>query len=313
MSRWVTLPARRHLLVAALAAAAFAAPPLAPARAQQVVVVVNGDPITAIDVAQRTKLLALSTHRNPSRQEIVDNLIDEKLKLQIAKRYKLEITDSEVDESFKTIASRTNSIAEKFAQSLTAQGLSVEAVKTRIRADMGWSQIIRGKFQSNFLIRERDLLETLQSERKDGKPPVGYEYMLRPILLIIPKGSGEEVIAARKREADGLRTRFQNCDEGIRLARGLRDVAVRDPIIRTSGDLTAQLREILDNTPEGHLTSPETTQQGIELFALCTKRQITSELPGKREVREKILQERFEEQGKSYLKELRATAMIEYK
>src|SRR5262249_12080291 len=171
MSRWVTSPARRYLLVAALAAAAFAAPPLAPARAQQVVVVVNGDPITAIDVAQRTKLLALSTHRNPSRQEIVDNLIDEKLKLQIAKRYKLEITDSEVDESFKTIASRTNSTPEKFAQSLTAQGLSVEAVKTRIRADMGWSQIIRGKFQSNFLIRERDLLETLQSERKDGKPP----------------------------------------------------------------------------------------------------------------------------------------------
>src|SRR6516162_10665247 len=97
MSRWVTSPARRLLFVATLAAAAVAAPPLVPALAQQVVVVVNGDPITAIDVAQRTKLLALSTHRNPERQEVVDNLIDEKLKLQIAKRFKLEVTDAEVD------------------------------------------------------------------------------------------------------------------------------------------------------------------------------------------------------------------------
>jgi peptidyl-prolyl cis-trans isomerase SurA len=311
MSRWVTSPARRHLLVAAVAAAAVAATFPAPSLAQQVVVVVNGDPVTAFDVAQRTKLLALSTHRNPSRQEVVDNLIDEKLKLQIAKRFKLEVTDAEVDESFKTIASRTNSTPDKFAQSLTAQGLSVDAIKTRIRADMGWSQIIRGKFQSEFQIPERDILQKLQ--QKDGKPAVGYEFKLRPILLIVPRGSGEEAVAARKREADGLRTRFQDCDEGLRLARGLKDVAVRDPIFRTSGDLTAQLREVLENTPEGHLTSPETTKEGIELFALCNKRQITSELPGKRELREKILQERFEEQGKRYLKELRDGAMIEFK
>src|SRR5262245_54909599 len=63
-----------------------------PAAAQQVVVVVNGDPITAIDIAQRTKLLQISTHRTPSRQEVLDELIDEKLKLQVAKRYKLEVT-----------------------------------------------------------------------------------------------------------------------------------------------------------------------------------------------------------------------------
>ena len=186
-------------------------------------------------------------------------------------------------------------------------------MKTRIKADLGWSQIIRGRFQSNFQIRERDILDTLKSEKKDDQPSVGYEYTLRPILLIVPRGSPEEVMAARRREAEGLRSRFQNCDEGIRLARGLRDVAVRPAVIRTSGDLTAQLREILDNTPEGRLTSPETTQEGIELFALCRKRTTTSELPGKREVREKILQERFVEQGKRYLKELRAQAMIEHR
>jgi peptidyl-prolyl cis-trans isomerase SurA len=312
MAERMSIGLQRHLVAAALVAAVSVAA-LLPAAAQQVVAVVNGDPITAMDIAQRTKLVQISTHRAPGRQEVLDELIDEKLKLQIAKRYKLEITDSEVNASFNAIAGRAGATADNFAKGLAAQGVSVDAVKNRIKADLGWAQIIRGKFQSTFNIRERDILDTLHSTRKDDQRPVGYEYTLRPILLIVPRGSSEEVIAARRREADGLRTRFQGCEEGIRLARGLRDVAVRDPIIRTSGDLTAQMREILDNTQEGRLTAPETTQQGIELFALCSKRQTTSELPGKREAREKILNERFVEQGKRYLKELRSGAMIEYR
>ena len=302
----------RYLAAAALVLAAATATQW-PAAAQQVVAVVNGDPITAIDITQRTKLIQISTHRAPGRQEVLDELIDEKLKLQDAKRWKLEITDSEVNTAFNSIAQRANSTPDKFGQALAGQGVSVDAVKTRLKADLGWSQIIRGKFQSIMNIRERDILDTLNTARKDDQRPVGYEYTLRPILLIVPRGSSEEVIAARRREAEGLRNRFQGCDEGIRLARGLRDVAVRDPVIRTSGDLTAQMREILDNTPEGRLTAPETTRQGIEVFALCGKRTTTSELPGKREAREKILQERFVEQGKRYLKELRSRSMIEYR
>lgn len=313
MPKWMILASGRHLVAATLAAMALAAAWHSPAAAQQVVVMVNGDPITAVDIAQRTKLLQVSTHRVPTRQEVLDELIDERLKLQTAKRYKLEITDAEVDGAFNNIASRAGSTPDKFAQALSGQGLSVDAVKTRIRADIGWGQIVRGKFQANFQIRERDILDTLLSARKDDQPAVGYEYTLRPILLIIPRGSSEEVIAARHREAEGLRNRFQSCDEGLRLARGLKDVAVRDQVIRTSAELTAQLREILDNTPEGKLTAPEKTEQGIELYALCKKRQTSSELPGKREVREKILQDRFVEQGKRYLKELRAGSMIEYR
>jgi peptidyl-prolyl cis-trans isomerase SurA len=302
---------RRRVILTASTVAAMVVIGCAAAAAQQIVVRVNGDPITAIDIAQRTKLIQISTHKTATRQEVLDELIDEKLKLHIAKRYKLEITDKEVDAAFNNIAQRSGSSPEKFAQALSAQGVSPEMVKARIRADMGWGQIVRGKFQSNFQIRERDILDTLQ--RKDDPPSVGHDYTLRPILLIVQRGSPEAVVAARQREAEGLRTRFQNCEEGIRLARGLKDVAIRDPVFRSSADLTKQLREILDNTQEGRLTPPEITQQGIELYALCGKRQSTTELPGKREVREQLMQERFAEQGKRYLKELRAGAMIEYR
>jgi peptidyl-prolyl cis-trans isomerase SurA len=312
-SAMIKLPFSCRIVAAALAAMILIAAPGSPALAQQVVVLVNGEPITALDVTQRAKLIEISTRKAPTRQEALDELIDEKLKLHIARRYKLDISTKDVDAAFDNIATRAGSTPAQFTQALNNAGITADAVKNRIKADMAWGQIIRGKFQANFQIRERDIHDTLASRRKDDQPAVGYEYTLRPILLIVPRGSAEGVIAARQREAEGLRARFQNCEEGIKLARALKDVAVRDPVYRTSADLTAQLREILEKTQEGRLTPPEQTRQGIELYAVCAKKQSTSEVPGKREVREEMMNERFAAQGKAYLKELRAGALIEYR
>jgi peptidyl-prolyl cis-trans isomerase SurA len=132
-------------------------------------------------------------------------------------------------------------------------------------------------------------------------------------LFIVPPGSPESVIAARKKEAEGLRGRFRDCNEGLTLARTMRDVAVRDQVIRSSGDLTPELRKVLDEVPIGQLTTPEVTRLGIELFALCSKQESKADSPGKRRAREAVYSEKFEEQSKRYLKQLRSAAMIEHK
>jgi peptidyl-prolyl cis-trans isomerase SurA len=120
-------------------------------------------------------------------------------------------------------------------------------------------------------------------------------------------------VEARKREAEALRARFDECDSGVAFARGLRDVAVRDQIIKTSADLPQPLREILDKTPIGHLTEPEVTQQGIEMFALCSRQDTKIDSAAKREVQSEIASKKFQSQSDRFLKELRKQAMIEYK
>ena len=142
---------------------------------------------------------------------------------------------------------------------------------------------------------------------------MAYDYRLRPILFIVPKGSAQSVFDGRIREAESLRGRFQDCDDGIRLARGLRDVAVRDPVRRSSADLPNNLRDLLNNTPVGKLTKPEVTAQGVEVFALCDKRENTIDTPQKRSARQQLFAARFEAQSKRYLSELRRGAMIEFK
>jgi peptidyl-prolyl cis-trans isomerase SurA len=280
-----------------------------PSNAQQVAALVNGEPITELDISQRIRLLQLSAHKAVSRQEALDELIDEKLKLRIAQRYTVEITDREVNSTFAGIARRSGASTEQFAQALSKAGLSVDAVKTRIKADIGWAQIIRSKYQGSLQVGEKDVTSALQGRGQTDA--VAYDYRLRPILLIVARGSPPNVYEARRAEAESIRSRFQSCQEGMTLVAGLRDVAIREMIGRSSVDLPAPQREALDKVPLGHLTPPETTQQGIEMFAVCGKEPAKGDTPGRRQLIEQIAGERFQKFSKQYLEELRRGALIE--
>jgi peptidyl-prolyl cis-trans isomerase SurA len=271
---------------------------------------VNGEPITQLDVAHRIKLEQLSSHRTLSNKEALDVLIEDKLKVSIAKRYLLEITDKDVDNTFATISRRAGMPPQQFAQALNGAGVSADAFKSKLRADIAWGQIIRGKFPSVSTIADKDIAAAMDG-KSDDKSDTGYQYTLRQVLFIVPRGASSSVYDARRKEAEGLRSRFQNCDEGVQLARVLSDVAVREPIIRTSPDVPAQQRQILDSTPLGRLTPPDTTQQGVEMFAICAKKEILGDGPNRRAMREKLMEERFQAQSKRYMQELRRGAMIE--
>jgi len=283
------------------------------AHAQQIVVIVNGEPITALDIEQRAKLQQLSTptHKAPGRQEVLEDLINEALKVREAKKWGLEASPSEVDQAYGSMALRMRMTADQLTQTLARSGIYPTTLKNRIRADLVWPQLVRGRFQASLQIGEKDILTAMESKPEEA---VGYDYVLRPILLIIPPGSPEPFIEGRKREAEALRGRFQGCDEGITFARALKDVAIRDQITRSSVDIPMEQRKLLEGIEVGRLTPPEATKVGIEMFAICSKKESAADNSiGKRKARETILAERYEQRSKQYLQEVRRTAMIEYK
>jgi len=105
----------------------------------------------------------------------------------------------------------------------------------------------------------------------------------------------------------------QTCDEANALFKSMQNAAIRDIVVKTSADLPAVLRDLLDKTPVGHLTAPEVTKQGVEMVALCGRKPTTVDTPKKREMRDKMFAEKFEKKSKAYLEEVRKAAMIEYR
>jgi len=281
------------------------------ACAQQVVLIVNGEPITALDIEQRGKLMQLSTHKTPVRQEVIDDLINERLKVREAKRWSLDVSNSEVDSAYASMAGRMRFTADQLTQSLAKSGVNAATLKARIKADLVWPQLVRGRYQASLQVGEKDLLTAMENKSDEG---AGYDYALRPILFLVPSGSPETFVEGRKREAESLRGRFQGCDDGLNFARALKDVAIREQVVRSSADLPAELRKLLEGVEVGRLTPPEVTKYGVEMYAICSKKESSSDnTPGKRQARESIMAQRYEQKSKQYLQELRRSAMIEYK
>ncbi len=305
-------PFRQFALAAALVLAALSAAPDA-ARAQGVAVVVNGDPITEFDIEQRTRLSQLSGQKSATRKDVIEELINEKLKIQLVKRYQIPDIDKDVDNAFTNMARRMRQNPKEFGDGLAKQGVMTETLRSRMKADLIWTQIIRGRFQASFQFNDKDVQQRLNAKHPDGVTTTqSWDYTLRPILFVVPRGSPGEAFAARVKEAEALRAQFQNCEEGVALARGLRFVAVRQSVVKNSAELPAQLRDILTKTEMGRLTPPETTQQGVEVYAVCGRKQ-SDNAPEKKEIRDQLYSETFERLSKDYLKELRTQAMIEYR
>lgn len=294
----------RLAAAALIALAGLAGPAIA-----QVVALVNGAPITELDVAQRIKLTQVTTHKSISRQDALKALVDDQLKIFIAKRYGIDASDKDVESAFANMAQRSHVTSKQMEEQMTRQGLSVAAFKLKLRADIDWGNMIRGKFGSSLQISDADVRSALKNEADKGASN-SKVYTLYPITFVAPSGAPD---GARRNEAENLRSRFTSCDDGLKLARVLRGVVVREPIKQNSAELAPVLRDMLDKMEVGHLTVPEVTPQGVQMFALCQRDDAGSDTAAKRAAREQIFAQRFEAESKKYLEEIRRQSMIEYR
>jgi peptidyl-prolyl cis-trans isomerase SurA len=280
--------------------------------AQSVAVLVNGEPITNYDIEQRTKLNFLTTHKQMPRQEVIDQLIDEKVKIREAKKYGVDPSLSDIEQSYASMSSRMRISADQLTKSLESQGIRPDTLKARIKADMVWTSLVRGRFKESLQIGEKDVAAAAK-EGGDEPQAAAFEYQMQPIILIVPKGAAPAAIESRKKEAEALRERVQSCEAANSYFRSMQNAAIRDVVTKTSADLPVPLRELLDKTPIGHLTAPEITKQGVEMVALCGRKPTTVDTPKKREIRDKMYVEKYEKKSKDYLQEIRKAAMIEYR
>lgn len=280
-------------------------------HAQTIAVMVNGEPITNFDIEQRAKLNALTGGKTPDRKTVLDDLIDEKLKIKEAKKFGVDPTANDIEQSYGGMAQRMRLNNDQLTKVLESKGIRPDTLKQRIRADMVWTSLVRGRFKESLQVGEKDVA-TAVKETGDAPDAEAFEYRMQPVVLIVPRGSPQSEFENRRKEADTLRERVTSCEEANTFFKSMRNAAIREIVVKTSADLPQSLRDILDKTPVGHLTPPEVTKQGIEMVALCGRKATTVDTPKKREMRDKMYVQKYEAKSKAYLQEVRKAAMIEY-
>ena len=267
-------------ITACMTSQAQTAAPTAP-EAQQIegiIAVVNDDPISFTDVRQRAQLLLLSLGgQQPTQEQVqqvttqaLEQLIDEKLQLQEAAEYEVEISDSEIAGSIDRLAQSSGITRDSLLQTLIQAGINPTSLEEQTRAEIAWRRIMGGLYGSRIRISDNQINEQLKRLRADAQKE---QYLAGELFLYAPQEADKEqaLVAA------------QSILEQLRAGAPFEVAAQRfssAPTAATGGDMgwitldgmDDMRRDALQNLAEPGLTEPILVDDGIYIMNLRAKR-----------------------------------------
>ncbi len=295
---------RLSLGACAMAGCASLAP--SPALSQTIVASINGDPVTNIDIEERMKMLRV-LRKPATRDAAIESLFADRLEMGEARKFGIEPRDSDISQQIVKAAQDMKVTPEALVASLQHAGVTPDHFKAHFAADLAFSVLIQALNKGVEASEEQVRAELA---KQGGKAAAGTQYTIRQVILAIPHAAGAAALQERAREAEQLRERFTNCQDGVPLARSMTDVTVRDPLIKTAVELGDAVRQLLDNTPAGHLTPPQRSFEGIEMIAVCNKGAAKDDSAARAAIAQKLLAAHIAAESERKLKELRARAVV---
>jgi len=145
--------------------------------------IVNGEVITQTDVAQRLMLLAIADgHDLPAdqvealRQQVLRNLIDEKLQIQAAKTAEITVTDKDINKTLERVAGNVKMNPAQLEDYLKARGSSIRTLRQQIEGEIAWRRLQQQKIESSINVGDEEVkavLERLNASKGTEEYKVG--------------------------------------------------------------------------------------------------------------------------------------------
>lgn len=309
MTRTITA----RLSMALLSAGLFLAQPqAAPAQTYGISALVNGEPITSYELKNRARFIQLTQRKSKaaSRKTALQDLVDERLKLQEAKKRGLQIGDQEVNQA---IGQRAGGNYKAIFNQFRRAGVDPATLQDLVRANMLWGQMVRGKFRAQVKVRDQDILAAIPQKKDGKKNQTVQEYTLQRIIFVVPAKASRAQRAVRQREASNFRNSFTSCKDIVAKTAKLRNVSVKKLGRRNDGELPAAIQKELSSTPVGKLTRPKQAQSGVEMIAVCDKREIKGSAAIIAANENEVMNSELQIFARRYIRDLRQDAVIEYR
>ena len=210
-------PSRRRGPAPALALSLALASALVPLAAAQVrdgvrggdyiAVVVNQELVTAGEVQRRVDRARLEAGRSGARlppeaelrRQVLDTLIDERVILSSARESGVRVDDAELDRAVQNIAAQNQISAEVLRQRLAAEGVDWGRFRLNLRDQIMIERLREREVYRRIRVSDEEVEQLLAQQRSQvASDP---ETSLAQILVTVPEGADEAVVAARRERA----------------------------------------------------------------------------------------------------------------
>ena len=283
---------------------------------------VNGVPITAQELNRsfqaQVQVPYATVQEDPRAKEvlrlILDNLIDRELLLQQAKSLKMAVSAQQVDTQLQQIVKRFPS-PEAFEQALTAQNLSLDAVKKDVESQMLRQQLVKKEILDKVNVGAGDI-RTFYDKNKD-KYVEEEQVRARHILIRVPpevnpaddtklKGKADEALSRAKQGEDFAALATELSDDGSKANGG-------DLGFFPRGRMVAPFEEVAFALQPGQMSEIVRTQFGYHIIKV-EEHKSGRALPfdeAKSQVKEDLTQQQTYERYQQYMAGLRGKAKVE--
>ena len=270
---------------------------------------------------QRMQGEVRSSMKGKLKKKILKELVNERIQLQQANKLGVALTDEELDARLERIAGRNKNkktgqplTRKEFTKSLEKMGIPIREFRNRMKAKGSWIRVVRQKFRYEVNIGDQDVDRLINRATGDDKIKMKTVYKLQRVRLAMSSSASESAKTDGLIKAEKLRQVVTSCGH-LKKAVGRIGTASLKLLGTKSGDsFPHTMRAFLSNTKEGHLTPPTLTSSGIELYAVCERKQRRIADKTKRKaVKEKLRSQEFEVLARRYLQDLSQEASIEYR
>lgn len=262
------------------AEAAPAAPPAAPAfqMSDGILATVNDSIITGFDLRQRMLLLIAMTQVQPTaenipaiQQQALNALVDERLQAQELANFKdLVVSDQQVDEEIAAMAQEVGASPQTYLDFLAQGGIRPATLREQIRTQIGWSQLVGGRFQSRARV-SRGAVEAAM--RQVSEAAAKKQYLIGEIYIESARVGGQQAAL------NGATQLVQQMVQGAPFQAVAQQFSAAPSATRggdagwvVEGTMQPTLQQALDQLEVGQLSRPIPVDGGVYIIYMRDKR-----------------------------------------
>ncbi len=156
---------------------------------------VNGEVITNRDMQQRANVFVATTqipitpqNRDMILERILNNTIDEKIKLQEAKQKGINITSQELQNGYQAFVQGNGTTPEDFQAMLKEAQVDQSVFFEQMKSEMAWSKLVQMKASQEVRVSKNDIKKAIDDITRDSKRQ---KFMISEI--VIPKKNAEHI------------------------------------------------------------------------------------------------------------------------
>ena len=247
-----------------------------------IVAVANDDVITYTELEKRVRLIKQQLQQRQAklppddvlRKQVLEQLIIERLQLQVAQQVGIRVDDETINTVINNIARENKFTLEQFREVLAREGYNFADFRQNIKKDITISQLRKRRVENRVTVTEQEVdnhLISMKNQRGSND-----EFHLAHILIAVPEAASPDQIAAAKARAESvlakLRLGADFAETAIAVSNGQNALEGGDLGWRKAGQLPTLFSETVITMQVGQLSQLIRSPSGFHIVKLMDRR-----------------------------------------